>query len=77
VPKPIRFLKMVKLKIILIIKPTFKYLFQDQSTYVTASTDPQMTLVAIFDSHIMNIVSDLTLQLCCNKMFANVKPITK
>ncbi|XP_021918126.1 KICSTOR complex protein C12orf66-like isoform X2 [Zootermopsis nevadensis] len=57
---------------------------KDQSTYVMACTDPRMTLVVVFDSqkaekdsHITNFVSDLALQLRCNKVFANLKPNTK
>lgn len=49
-----------------------------------ACTDPRMTLVVIFDSkksekdsHITNFVSDLALQLRCNKVFANLKPNAK
>jgi hypothetical protein len=60
------------------------HLFQDQRTYVMACTDPRMMLVVVFDSkkdekesHIRNFVSDLALQLRCNKVFADLKPNTK
>jgi hypothetical protein len=59
-------------------------MFQDQRTYIMASTDPRMTLVVVFDSkkaekesHITNFVFDLALQLRCNKVFANLKPNAK
>jgi len=63
---------------------TLYHLFQDQRTYVMASADPRMMLVVVFDSkkdekesHIRNFVSDLALQLRCNKVFADLKPNTK
>jgi len=63
---------------------TLYHLFQDQRTYVMACTDPRMMLVIVFDSkkdekesNIRNFVSDLALQLRCNKVFADLKPNTK
>ncbi|KAK7873877.1 hypothetical protein R5R35_005738 [Gryllus longicercus] len=57
---------------------------RDQNTYVMSSIDPRVTLVVVFDSkkaekesYITNFVLDLSLQLRCNKVFANLKLNTK
>nr|CAD7573865.1 unnamed protein product [Timema californicum] len=62
----------------------FSFSAKEQSTYVMALCDPRMSLVVIFDSkktekdtHITNFVFDMSLQLRCNKVFANLKLSTK
>ncbi|XP_066993799.1 KICSTOR subunit 2 isoform X2 [Anabrus simplex] len=62
----------------------FSFSQRDQSTYILSRIDPRVTFVVVFDtkkgekeSYITTFVYDLSLQLRCNKVFANLKMNTK
>ncbi|KAK3920592.1 KICSTOR complex protein C12orf66-like protein [Frankliniella fusca] len=58
---------------------------KDQCTYFMSSIDPRVFLIVIFDSkradreaqNIANFIQEMTLQLKCNKVFADLKPSSK
>ncbi|XP_049855952.1 KICSTOR subunit 2-like isoform X1 [Schistocerca gregaria] len=57
---------------------------RDRTTYFLSSVDPRITLVVIFDckktekeTNITHFITDISSQLRCNKVFANLKPSSK
>lgn len=65
-------------------KVVYHFCQREPSSYFLSSVDPRMTLVVIFNSkkteketNIINFVSDISLQLRCNKIFSNLKLTSK
>ncbi|KAJ1522183.1 hypothetical protein ONE63_002493 [Megalurothrips usitatus] len=58
---------------------------KDQCTYFMSSIDPRVFMVVVFESkraereaqNIANFIQDMSLQLRCNKVFADLKPSSK